>query len=155
MHKQTLMLNLKNRLYPKSGVFCHNVKNNYFTFLEYKDDFLYYENTVLEQVLFDDRHSIPWEFFSIDGLNYFLPRILFLIQEEIDDLPISLSDFIVNMTMNARIVEVIEILPKDEVSILIKIVENILYKSYDDIVNSIGEHYLFLALDFLAKIESN
>lgn len=148
----SLIKELKRRKYPSKGVFDVRVRSDHFTLLEYEGDFIYYEKTPIENIFFDDRHSVPWDFFSVDGLNYFLPRILYLIELEVEDLSISLLDFIINMTINDRIVELLFSLSIDEVKILIKIIEYIMYECPDDIVKDIGEHYLFLDLEFLTRI---
>lgn len=135
------ILEIKQRRYPTLGIFLSKFRTNHYVFLEYEDDFLYYENTPLQDVFFDDKHSISWDFLSLEGLNYFLPRILFLIQDEIEDLSVSLSDFIINMTINSRLLGLLFYLPKEDLEIVNEIMENVLYSESEDIVNSIGEHY--------------
>lgn len=142
---------IKYRNYPNTGLFMSQYRDNHYIYLEYQDDFKYYENTFIEDILFDGKHSLPWNFFSVSGLDYLLPRILYLIQSEIECLSISLLDFIINMTMTERIVEVINQLEFSELYILNKILEQILYETNEDIVSEIGEHYLFLDLEFLSS----
>ena len=147
---------IENRNYPTSGLFLNKYRNDYYTCLEYQDDFNYYENTPIDNIQFDGKHSLPWDFFTVEGLNYLLPRILYLIQIEINELPISLLDFIINMTMTERIIELIENLKFPDLNILNLIIEDILYKKSHEVVSEIGEHYLFLDLEFLAsKLSQN
>lgn len=68
-----------NRNISKMNIFNEKYRNDPYIIDEYLDDFLYYENTPLEQIEFDDKHSVPWGFFSFEGLNYLLPRIVYLI----------------------------------------------------------------------------
>ncbi|MCX2960482.1 hypothetical protein [Rodentibacter caecimuris] len=126
-------------------------RSDHYICLEYQNDFKYYEGTPIGEIQFDGKHSLPWDFFSVSGLDYLLPRILYLIQSEVECLSISLLDFIVNMTMTQRIVELINQLEFSDLSILNKIIENILYETNEEIISEIGEHYLFLDLEFLAS----
>ena len=141
---------IENRNYPIAGLFLNKYRNDYYICLEYQDDFEYYENTPIDNIQFDGRHSLPWDFFTVAGLNYLLPRILYLIQVEINELSVSLSDFIINMTMTERIVEMIGQLGTSDLNILNLIIENILYKKNYKVISEIGEYYLFLDLEFLA-----
>ena len=141
---------IENRNYPISGLFLNKYRNDYYIYLEYQDDFNYYENTPIDNIQFDGRHSLPWDFFTVAGLNYLLPRILYLIQVEINELSVSLSDFIINMTMTERIVEMIGQLGTSDLNILNLIIENILYETNYKVISEIGEYYLFLDLEFLA-----
>jgi hypothetical protein len=141
---------IENRNYPISGLFLNKYRNDYYICLEYQDDFNYYENTPIDNIQFDGRHSLPWDFFTVAGLNYLLPRILYLIQVEIDELSVSLSDFIINMTMTERIVEMVGQLGVSDLNILNLIIENILYETNYKVISEIGEYYLFLDLEFLA-----
>ena len=141
---------IENRNYPISGLFLNKYRNDYYICLEYQDDFNYYENTPIDNIQFDGRHSLPWDFFTVAGLNYLLPRILYLIQVEIDELSVSLSDFIIYMTMTERIVEMVGQLGVSDLNILNLIIENILYETNYKVISEIGEYYLFLDLEFLA-----
>lgn len=141
---------IENRNYPIAGLFLNKYRNDYYICLEYQDDFEYYENTPIDNIQFDGRHSLPWDFFTVAGLNYLLPRILYLIQVEFDELSVSLSDFIINMTMTERIVEMIGQLGVSDLNILNLIIENILYENNYKVISEIGEYYLFLDLEFLA-----
>ena len=141
---------IENRNYPIAGLFLNKYRNDYYICLEYQDDFEYYENTPIDNIQFDGRHSLPWDFFTVAGLNYLLPRILYLIQVEINELSVSLSDFIINMTMTERIVEMIGQLGTSDLNILNLIIENILYEKNYKVISEIGEYYLFLDLEFLA-----
>ena len=141
---------IENRNYPIAGLFLNKYRNDYYICLEYQDDFEYYENTSIDNIQFDGRHSLPWDFFTVAGLNYLLPRILYLIQVEFDELSVSLSDFIINMTMTERIVEMIGQLGGSDLNILNLIIENILYENNYKVISEIGEYYLFLDLEFLA-----
>ena len=141
---------IENRNYPIAGLFLNKYRNDYYICLEYQDDFEYYENTPIDNIQFDGRHSLPWDFFTVAGLNYLLPRILYLIQVEFEELSVSLSDFIINMTMTERIFEMIGQLEVSDLNILNLIIENILYETNYKVISEIGEYYLFLDLEFLA-----
>lgn len=142
---------IENRSYPTSGIFLNRYRNDYYICSEYQDDFSYYENTPIDNIYFDGKHSLPWDFFTVEGLDYLLPRISHLIQVETNGLSISLLDFIINMTMTERIIELIENLNFSELNMLNLIIENILYEASNEVVSKVGEHYLFLDLEFLAS----
>ena len=58
--------------------------------------------------------------------------------------------------MTERIIELIENLKFPDLNILNLIIEDILYKKSHEVVSEIGEHYLFLDLEFLAsKLSQN
>lgn len=150
------ILRIKYREYPKNGLFRKKYRNDPYIVSEYLDDFVYYENTFIENILFNDNHSIPWDFFSYEGLNYMLPRILETIQEEVDvkDVSISLTDFIINMTLNNYIKILILTLKTEELIIIKSILEGILFYNDESAIRYIGEYYLFLDLEFLERIIS-
>lgn len=62
---------------------------------------------------------------------------------------ISLLDFILNLTLDESLTSLIMQLNKRDLSILEMLIEHILFNTNDEIVNSIGEHYLFLNLEFI------
>ncbi|MGX2951649.1 hypothetical protein ACWIUA_12255, partial [Ursidibacter sp. B-7004-1] len=74
---------LSERKISSTKIFNDTYRNDKYIIGEYLDDFLYYEMTPLKEIEFDDKHSVPWQYFSLDGLNYLLPRIIYLIQLEI------------------------------------------------------------------------
>lgn len=147
--------NLSERKISRTKIFNETYRNDKYVIGEYLEDFLYYEMTPLKEIEFDDKHSVPWQYFSLDGLNYLLPRIIYLIQLEIDDLSISLLDFIINMTINESLALLISNLNRYDLSIIESVIENIIFETNDEIVSAIGEHYLFLDLEFIQAQKNN
>lgn len=144
-----------NIIISKINIFNEKYRNDPYIIDEYLDDFLYYENTPLEQIEFDDKHSLPWGFFSLEGLNYLLPRVVYLIQTEIETLSVSLLDFMINMNIDDTLILFIKQLNNSDLSMLENLIEHILFETNDTIVNSIGEHYLFLDLEFIQALKGN
>ncbi|QEY26174.1 hypothetical protein [Neisseria zalophi] len=151
------ILRLPERPFPESGLFREEYRYDEYTLSEYLDDFIYFESTEINDVLFNEKHSLPWGFFSLEGLNYFLPRILYLIQEDLterSDLSLGLDDFIINMTICSSLIELIESLNIMDLSILEKIIENILFEVDEEVIRyNIGERYLFLDLEFIDSLK--
>lgn len=140
---------MKYRKYPPNGIFKREFRNNYYMNLENKDEFIYYEKTPIEQIIFDDKYSISWSMFTQDGLNYLLPQILNQIQNNKYGISVSLEDFIKNMTFSPDIKNLILSLKKEDLLKIKSILENILFGEDECLINSIGEYYLFLDLEFL------
>lgn len=62
---------IENRSYPTSGIFLNRYRNDYYICSEYQDDFSYYENTPIDNIYFDGKHSLPWDFLQLrDWITY-------------------------------------------------------------------------------------
>ncbi len=149
------ILNIANRTYPRQGLFKAKYKNDIYFLDEYKEDIDYYENTPLEVICFDGKHDLTWGFFTVEGIDYLLPRILVSIQTELDDLPVIIEDFIVNMTLDVGIKQLVRNLPISDLLIIQEILENILFGKNIKAISLIGEHYLFLNLEYIENILNN
>lgn len=69
-------LKISYRSFPKEGLFKKLYREDMYKVEEFKDDFKYYENTSIEEVIIDEYHLIPFVFFSPEGINYLMPKII-------------------------------------------------------------------------------
>lgn len=145
-------LKIGDRDYPRNGIFKKNYRENPYKILEDQIEFDYYEKTPINEIVFDDRHSISWYAFSQEGLNYLLPVILDQVQDNLYGISSSLEDFIIKMTLNENIRNLILSLNKNELLVVKSILENILFGNNVRLIKSIGEYYLFSDLEFLENL---
>lgn len=66
---------------------------------EFKDEFKYYEYTPIEKIIIDEHNLVPFIFFSPEGINYLMPKIIDSISNGIrnDDIPVNIEEFIINI----------------------------------------------------------
>ena len=81
---------------------------------EFKEDFKYYENTSIEEIIIDEYHLIPFVFFSTEGINYLMPKIFDSISNGIrnDDIPVNIEEFIINIPTAENITHALNLLEK-------------------------------------------
>mgnify|MGYP000585247087 CR=1 FL=1 len=51
------------RSFPKEGLFKKLYREDMYKIEEFKEDFKYYENTSIEEIIIDEYHLIPFVFF--------------------------------------------------------------------------------------------
>ena len=124
---------------------------------EFKDEFKYYEYTSIEKIIIDEHNLVPFIFFLPEGINYLMPKIIDSISNGIrnDDIPVNIEEFIINIPTAENITHALNLLKKDELIILKKYLEKILFGDSSNLIQQIGEHYLFRSIDYLEKLINN
>ena len=56
-------LKISYRSFPKEGLFKKLYREDMYKIEEFKEDFKYYENTSIEEIIIDEYHLIPFVFF--------------------------------------------------------------------------------------------
>lgn len=69
-------LKIPYRDYPKEGLFKKLYRENIYKIEEFKDEFKYYEYTPIEKIIIDEHNLVPFIFFSPEGINYLMPKII-------------------------------------------------------------------------------
>lgn len=150
-------LKIPYRDYPKEGLFKKLYRENIYKIEEFKDEFKYYEYTPIEKIIIDEHNLVPFIFFSPEGINYLMPKIIDSISNGIrnDDIPVNIEEFIINIPTAENIIHALNLLKKDELIILKKYLEKILFGSSSNLIQQIGEHYLFRSIEYLEKLINN
>jgi len=150
-------LKISYRSFPKEGLFKKLYREDMYKIEEFKDDFKYYENTSIEEIIIDEYHLIPFVFFSPEGINYLMPKIIDSISNGIrnDDIPVNIEEFIINIPAAENITHALNLLKKDELIILKKYLEKILFGNSSNLIQQIGEHSLFRSIEYLEKLINN
>ena len=145
------------RSFPKEGLFKKLYREDMYKIEEFKEDFKYYENTSIEEIIIDEYHLIPFVFFSPEGINYLMPKIIDSISNGIrnNDIPVNIEEFIINIPTAENITHALNLLKKDELIILKKYLEKILFGGSSNLIQQIGEHYLFRSIEYLEKLINN
>ena len=104
----------------------------------YSDDFSYYENTDINKVNIDEHHLVPWNFFSAEGINYLLPRIIMNIQLSVSDIPINLQSFISDLIYQKNLKDSLQYLNRDELVIIKNFFEWLLFDK-PEVLKILGE----------------
>ena len=146
-------LKITYRDYPKKGLFKKLYRENIYKIEEFKDEFKYYEYTPIEKIIIDEHNLVPFIFFSPEGINYLMPKIIDSIRN--DDIPVNIEEFIINIPTAENITHALNLLKKDELIILKKYLERILFGSSSNLIQQIGEHYLFRSIEYLEKLINN
>ena len=118
-------LKIQYRDYPKEGLFKKLYRENIYKIEEFKDEFKYYEYTPIEKIIRND------------------------------DIPVNIEEFIINIPTAENIIHALNLLKKDELIILKKYLEKILFGSSSNLIQQIGEHYLFRSIEYLEKLINN
>ena len=150
-------LKITYRDYPKKGLFKNLYRENIYKIDEFKDEFKYYEYTPIEKIIIDEHNLVPFIFFSPEGINYLMPKIIDSISNGIrnDDIPVNIEEFIINIPTAENITHSLNLLKKDELIILKKYLEKILFGDSSNLIQQIGEHYLFRSIEYLEKLINN
>ena len=143
-------LKIPYRDYPKKGLFKKPYRENIYKIEEFKDEFKYYEYTPIEKIIIDEHNLVPFIFFSPEGINYLMPKIFDGIRN--DDIPVNIEEFIINIPTAENITHALNLLKKDELIILKKYLEKILFGDSSNLIQQIGEHYLFRSIEYLEKL---
>lgn len=56
-------LKISYRSFPKEGLFKKLYREDMYKIEEFKEDFKYYENTSIEEIIIDEYHLMPFVFF--------------------------------------------------------------------------------------------
>ncbi len=139
------------RLLPKNGLVSSQYKNNSYVMSDYKSDFEYYENTDIRQIEVDEHHLIPWCYFSSEGVNYLIPRIIFSIQNNISDISINIQDFINNLIYEDSLKNSLMYLSYSELVTLKDFFEWLLFYS-DAPENIFGENTLINNIEYIENL---
>jgi len=139
-------LKIPYRDYPKEGLFKKLYRENIYKIEEFKDEFKYYEYTPIEKIIIDEH-----------GINYLMPKIIDSISNGIrnDDIPVNIEEFIINIPAAENITHALNLLKKDELIILKKYLEKILFGNSSNLIQQIGEHSLFRSIEYLEKLINN
>ena len=143
-------LKISYRSFPKEGLFKKLYREDMYKIEEFKDDFKYYENTSIEEIIIDEYHLIPFVFFSPEGINYLMPKIIEGLNNH--DIATNLEEFIVGISTEENITHALNLLKKDELLILKKYLEKMLFGDSSNLIQQIGEHYLFRSIDYLEEL---
>ena len=97
-------LKIPYRDYPKEGLFKNLYRENIYKIEEFKDEFKYYEYTPIEKIIIDEHNLVPFIFFSPEGINYLMPKIIDSISNGIrnDDIPVNIEEFIYKYTYRRK-----------------------------------------------------
>ena len=150
-------LKIPYRDYPKEGLIKNLYRENIYKIEEFKDEFKYYEYTPIEKIIIDEHNLVPSIFFSPEGINYLMPKIIDSISNGIrnDDIPVNIEEFIINIPAAENITHSLNLLKKDELIILKKYLEKILFGNSSNLIQQIGEHSLFRSVEYLEKLINN
>ena len=150
-------LKIPYRNYPKEGLFKKFYRENIYKIEEFKDEFKYYEYTPIEKIIIDEHNLIPFIFFSPEGINYLMPKIIESISNGIktDDIPVNIEEFIINIPIEENITHALNFLKKDELIILKNYLEKILFGDSSKLIQQIGEYYLFRSVEYIEKLINN
>ena len=136
-------LKISYRSFPKEGLFKKLYREDMYKIEEFKEDFKYYENT-------DEYHLIPFVFFSTEGINYLMPKIIEGLNNH--DIATNLEEFIVGISTEENIIHALNLLKKDELLILKSYLEKILFGDSSKLTLQIGEYYLFRSIEYLEEL---
>ena len=86
-----------------------------------------------------------------------MPKIIDGISNGIrnDDIPVNIEEFIINIPTAENITHALNLLKKDELIILKKYLEKIIFGDSSNLIQQIGEHYLFRSIEQLEKLINN
>jgi len=86
-----------------------------------------------------------------------MPKIIDSISNGIrnDDIPVNIEEFIINIPTAENITHALNLLKKDELIILKKYLEKILFGGSSNLIQQIGEHSLFRSVEYLEKLINN
>ncbi len=143
-------LKISYRSFPKEGLFKKLYREDMYKIEEFKDDFKYYENTSIEEIIIDEYHLIPFVFFSPEGINYLMPKIIEGLNNH--DIATNLEEFIVGISTEENIIHALNLLKKDELLILKAHLEKILFGDSLKLTLQIGEYYLFRSIEYLEEL---
>jgi len=150
-------MNIPYRDFPKEGLFKKRYRENIYRIEEFKDEFNYYEYTPIEKIIIDEHNLVPFIFFSPEGINYLMPKIIESISNGIktDDIPVNIEEFIINLPIEENITHALNFLKKDELIILKNYLEKILFGDSSKLIQQIGEYYLFRSVEYIEKLINN
>ena len=86
-----------------------------------------------------------------------MPKIIDSISNSIryDNISVNIEEFIINIPTAENITHALNLLKKDELIILKKYLEKILFGDSSNLIQQIGEHYLFRSIDYLENLINN
>ncbi|QMT36439.1 hypothetical protein [Neisseria wadsworthii] len=150
-------LEISYRVFPKEGLFKKKYREDIYRIEEFKDDFEYYENTPIEKIIIDEHHLLSFTFFSPEGINYLMPKIIEGINNDIknDNSTTNIEEFIVGISSSETINTALGFLKEDELGILKESLEKILFGNSLRLIEQIGEYYLFRSLEYIEKLIKN
>jgi len=95
-------------------------------------------------------HLIPFVFFSPEGINYLMPKIIEGLNNH--DIATNLEEFIVGISTEENIIHALNLLEKYELLILKSHLEKILFGDSSKLTLQIGEYYLFRSIEYLEEL---
>ena len=143
-------LKIPYRDYPKEGLFKKIYRENIYKIEEFKDEFKYYEYTPIEKIIIDEHNLVPFIFFSPEGINYLMPKIIEGLNNH--DIATNLEEFIVGISTEENIIHALNLLEKYELLILKSHLEKILFGDSSKLTLQIGEYYLFRSIEYLEEL---
>lgn len=86
-----------------------------------------------------------------------MPKIIDGISNGIrnDDIPVNIEEFIINIPTAENITHALNLLKKDELIILKKYLEKMLFWGPSNLILQIGEHNLFRSIEYLEQFINN
>ena len=139
------------RQLPLQGIVSNQYKNDPYVMSEYGDDFGYYENTDINKVNIDEHHLVPWTFFSSEGINYLLPRIIFNIQLNVSDIPTNLQSFITDLIYQKNLKNSLQYLNRDELTTMKNFFEWLLFDK-PEALKILGENTLINNASYIENL---
>ena len=139
------------RQLPLQGIVSNQYKNDLYVMSEYGDDFDYYENTDINKVNIDEHHLVPWTFFSSEGINYLLPRIIINIQLNVSDIPTNLQSFITDLIYQKNLKDSLQYLNRDELTTMKNFFEWLLFDK-PEALKILGENTLINNASYIENL---
>ena len=139
------------RQLPLQGIVSNQYKNDPYVMSEYGDDFGYYENTDINKVNIDEHHLVPWTFFSSEGINYLLPRIIINIQLNVSDIPTNLQSFITDLIYQKNLKNALQYLNRDELTTMKNFFEWLLFDK-PEALKILGENTLINNASYIENL---
>ena len=155
-------LKISYRSFPKEGLFKKLYREDMYKIEEFKEDFKYYENTSIEEIIIDEYHLIPFVFFSPEGINYLMPKIIEGLNNH--DIATNLEEFIVGISTEENIIHALfkielkngEIIEAKAIvnaaGVYADFINNMLSNKKFKITPRIGEYYLFRSIEYLEEL---
>jgi hypothetical protein len=139
------------RQLPLQGIVSNQYKNDRYVMSEYGDDFGYYENTDINKVNIDEHHLVSWTFFSSEGINYLLPRIIINIQLNVSDIPTNLQSFITDLIYQKNLKDSLQYLNRDELTTMKNFFEWLLFDK-PEALKILGENTLINNASYIENL---
>lgn len=145
------MYTLPYRPLPHNNLFQQHYFNSPYIYTEYQHEFHYYQHTPINHIEINEHHFIPWVYFNPEGINYLLPQILINIQNNIENVSLSLQSFILEFCQQQNIMQALHFLNSDEINILKHFFEWLLMDTPDTILSQFNQNSLYENIQYLSQ----